>query len=148
VLEPCLKVAAAGLDHGARFVPVGGKPLYGFRGKVVENGEAVLTGWPDVDVRAPRIVGLQERNAGKNSLSRMICKAGKQSAFASDAEVVGLNVESGKHPFDSISGSIHTASFSADLQNVGNWCYMYSYWNVHPIYNLRKTGMIQNARNL
>jgi hypothetical protein len=122
VLEPCLKVTAAGLDHGAWLVAVSGKPFNGLRREVIEDGVTVLTGWPDIDVRAPRIVGLEERNPGKNGLDGAIRQAGEHSPLAQDTEVVGRCVESAEHPFDSVSGSIHTASFSADLLKAGNWC--------------------------
>ena len=72
VLQPGLEVAEAGLDHGARLEAVAGEPVNGIRIQVVEDGEAVLSRWPDIDVRPARIVGLEEREPGENALRGQI----------------------------------------------------------------------------
>ena len=72
VLEPGLEVAEAGFNHGARLKTVAGEPGDGIRCKVVENGKAVFSRWPDVDVRAARIVSLEERKTGADGLRGQI----------------------------------------------------------------------------
>ena len=54
MLEPCLEVASAGLDHGTRIEAICGEP--GERGliEIVERGEAMLTRWTNVDTRDVR----------------------------------------------------------------------------------------------
>src|SRR5258708_34766830 len=52
VLEPDLKVAGAGLDNSARVEAVGREPSKRGLAEIVERGETMLPGWPNVDVRA------------------------------------------------------------------------------------------------
>jgi hypothetical protein len=67
-----LEVAETGFNHGARLKTIASEPVYGIQIEVVENGEAVLSRWPDVDVRAACIVGLEERELGENAPRRQI----------------------------------------------------------------------------
>jgi hypothetical protein len=61
VFQPGLEVARAGFNHGARLKAVASEPGNRIRIQVVEDGEAVFTRWPDIDVRSACIVGLEER---------------------------------------------------------------------------------------
>ena len=72
MLQPGLEVAEAGFDHGARLKAVAGEPGNRIRIQVVEDGEAVLSCWPNIDVRPARIVGLEEREPGEDALRGQI----------------------------------------------------------------------------
>jgi hypothetical protein len=63
-----LEVAEAGFNHGARLVAVACEPVHSILIEVVKDGEAVLSRWPDIDVRPSRIVGLEERKPGEYAL--------------------------------------------------------------------------------
>jgi len=66
------EVAEAGLDHGARLKAVAGELGNRIRIQVVEDAEAVLSCWPNVDVCPARIVGLEEREPRDDALRGQI----------------------------------------------------------------------------
>ena len=51
-----------------RLKAVASEPGNRIRIQVVEDGEAVFTRWPDIDVRSARIVSLEERESGEDAL--------------------------------------------------------------------------------
>ncbi len=59
MFEPGLEVAGTGLDDGARSEAVGRELRERDLGEIVEDGVAMLTGGPDVDVRAAGIAVLE-----------------------------------------------------------------------------------------
>ena len=59
MFEPRLEVAGTCLDHGARSEAVCCELRERDLGEIVEDGVAMLTGWPDVDVRAACIAVLE-----------------------------------------------------------------------------------------
>jgi hypothetical protein len=107
MLQPGLEVAEAGFNHGARLKAIAGEPVYRVQIEVIKNGEAVLSCWPDIDMRPAGIVGFEEREPGENACGYEVRESGKHSAFTKDAEVVGWGVEGFEHPFDGIPCSIH-----------------------------------------
>jgi hypothetical protein len=62
-----LEVAETGFNHGARLKAIAGELGNRIRIQVVENGEPVLSRWPDIDVRLAGIVGLEEGEPGENA---------------------------------------------------------------------------------
>ena len=82
VLQPGLEVAEAGFNHGARLKAVAGEPGNRIRIKVIEDGISVFSRWPNIDVRAARIVGLEEQEPGENARGSQVREAGQHSAFA------------------------------------------------------------------
>jgi hypothetical protein len=63
------------VERGAgytRFNAIAGQSGDGIRCKVVENGKAVFSRWPDVDVRSARIVSLEEQESGEDALRGQI----------------------------------------------------------------------------
>jgi hypothetical protein len=59
MFEPCLKVAGAGLDDGARSETVSGELGERDLGEIVENSVAMLPGGTDIDMRAAGVSVLE-----------------------------------------------------------------------------------------
>jgi len=66
----------------------------------------MLTGWPDIDVRA-RALWAFSRERGLELRSRKDSPDRGASPLTPDAEVVGRSVERGQHPLDGVLSSVH-----------------------------------------
>ena len=81
VLEPCLKIAGAGFHHRARPVAIRREPVHRIPVEIAEHGVPMLSRWPDIDVRAFRVVGLEERKTRNHVRRGQIRQAGEHSAL-------------------------------------------------------------------
>jgi hypothetical protein len=60
VLEPGLKVASAGLNHGTRIETIRRQSRERNLVEVVEGGKAMFARWPDVDMGAANVAVLEQ----------------------------------------------------------------------------------------
>jgi hypothetical protein len=101
VHEPCLEVAGAGLDHGTRIKAVCREP--GERGlvEIVERGEAMLTRWTNVDVRAVGIAVLEQRKPVEDRRGRDAVESRKHSTLTQDTDIVERPLDRSEHDANS-----------------------------------------------
>ncbi len=88
MFQPCLKVAGAGLNDGARVEAVCGEPGEGWLVEVIEDGEAMFARRAEVDVRAALVVALEPGKLLENGGGGNIVEAGEHTSVAEDAEIV------------------------------------------------------------
>jgi len=112
VLEPCLEVAEAGFNDGARLIAIAGELGNRIKIQVVEGTETVLSRWPGADVCPALIVSLEEREAEENASGREVREAADHSALARDSKVVSRRVESAQHPLYGVPRSVHDRPLS------------------------------------
>src|SRR5260370_29736960 len=107
MLEPGLKVAGAGLDHGTRIEAVCRES--GERGLVesVERSEGMLTRWTNVDVRAVGIAVLEQRKPVEDRRGRDAVESRKHSTLTQDTDIVERSLDSSEHDANSGFGLVH-----------------------------------------
>ena len=88
VLEPDLKVAGAGLDNSTWVEAIRREPRKRGLVEIVESGEAMLTGWTNVDVRAVGIAVLEQRKPFEDRRGRNAVESRKHPPVTQDTDIV------------------------------------------------------------
>jgi hypothetical protein len=88
VFEPGLEVSGTGFDDGARSEAVRREARERGLAEIVKRGEAVLTRWSDVDMRAVSIAVLEQRKPVEYRRGGNAVKTRKHPAITQDTDIV------------------------------------------------------------
>src|ERR1700733_16265088 len=116
MLQPGLKVPGTGFDNRTRLEAVRGQTVNRFLRKVIENGQIVLPGSADVDVRSACVLALQKLGFGQDRLFYETCVTGEHAPFAQNANVVGGCGERIEHSVNRDNCSVHRPSIPRELR--------------------------------
>lgn len=89
MFEPRLKVAGAGLDDGAGMEPIRRESGERVLVEIVEQGEAMLAGRAEIDVRTAGVAVLEQWNPGQYRLGGNAIESGEHATLAEDTESLG-----------------------------------------------------------
>src|ERR1700735_4742385 len=107
MLEPCLKIASAGLNHRTGLETIRRQFRERNLVEVVEGGKAMFARWPDIDMRAANVAVLEQRKSGEYRGGGNAVECGHHPAITQDTDIVERRFNRREHIANCGFGLVH-----------------------------------------